>query len=60
MIEWVLISNEFNREKIAETERKLSLAGIRTVSEKREFAFRLSERNFDKRGDMKRFNSSVF
>jgi hypothetical protein len=60
MIEWMLISNELNRDTIANTLKILSSSRIPTVVEKREFAFRLSENDFDKRGDMRNFSSLVF
>jgi hypothetical protein len=60
MIEWVLISNNLNAVKIADTQRVLSLGGIPTVAVKRGFAFRLSQNDFDKRGDMRHFSSAVF
>jgi hypothetical protein len=60
MVDWVLTSNDFNKTKIDDTNRILSSAGIKTESIKRGFAFRLSEKDFDKRGDMNNFSASVF
>jgi hypothetical protein len=56
MIEWIFISNNLNTVEIAKTITLLSSGRIPTVVEKREFAFRLSLTDFDKRGDMRHFN----
>ncbi len=59
MTEWVRISNEMNNLKIADTQTILNSGQVATADLKRDFSFRLSENDFDERGDKKNFSSAV-
>ena len=49
-----------NEKKIEDTQKVLQKGGVITNEVRRNFAFRLSLKDFDKRGDMDNFNATVF